>query len=337
MAVLLALVLATSARGAAAAGYPEPVQLERMRTVGRFLLNDRFNAADSVALVMRRHDGRDPAGCLCAAQVLWAKMEDREEEIRPVRFEYLLDTVQHEVARVLDTCDSRTAAWMHLLRGMARFLHDEWGARFGGTGGTITIGLAGAEDFLRGLQADNTVADLYYGQGCHDFWKSTEAGLLGRAGIVEDNRDRGLMELGHAARRGVVYRDFARLALAEAWLEYGQPDSSLDLVRALRERYPEGRRILWLLARVDEARGDLATAAEVYTDLRARILRRPGNYRALVRCDHTLCRLYERSHLPGRAVEQARLVVEYLGKIPPETKRAYRDEIAFLKRVARRR
>ena len=335
--VVAVVLLAAQPSRAATPGYPAADQTERLRAVQSLLLNDRFNEADSVSLAMRQRYQRDPSGYFCAAQVLWGKMRDREENIRPERFEYTLDTVVSLATRILDTCDLKTAAWMHLWRGLARSLHEQWAAKFGQAGGNITIGLAGEDEFRRGLEADNYVADLYYGMGLHDFWVSSEAGMLSRAGIVEDTRSRGLMELHHAAKHARVFADAARLALAEAWIEMGHLDSGLTMVRSLRTEFPEGDRLRWLQAKAYEAKGDAVRAAEVYAELRSRLLRNPGNYRQLIRCDYLLCQAYERAHLPGKSVEQAKLAQSYMDQAPPETRRRLSDEIAHLRRIARRR
>lgn len=300
------------------------------------LFNDRFAAADSIYREGARHHPSNPAWSLFRAGVLFAEMADREENFNPDLFEQLLDSVEAQTERIIDTCDASTAAWMYLFRGHAKAYASLWEARFGSLFGSLRHGLATIGEFESGLEADSSLYDLYAGIGSYHYWKSTKAGLLSKIGIFKDEKEKGIVELRIAVDSSLLHREFARSALIWIWLDKKEYDSSIALSTEFVQRYPDTKTFRWPWAQALFRQTKYREAAEVFEDIRDKISESPGNYHNLIQCDYYLTKCYNWLSDFDRTRAAAMRVIGYHSQIPSETLGRQRFKLNFLARIAKR-
>jgi tetratricopeptide (TPR) repeat protein len=300
------------------------------------LFNDRFAAADSIYREGARHHPSNPAWSLFRAGLLFSEMADREENFNPDLFEQLLDSVEAQTERIIDTCDAPTAAWMYLFRGHAKAYASLWEARFGSLLGALRQGLATIGEFESGLEEDSSLYDLYAGIGSYHYWKSTKAGLLSKVGIFKDEKEKGIVELRVAVDSSLLHREFARSALIWIWLDKKEFDSSIALSTEFVRRYPDTRTFRWPWAQALFRQTKYREAAEVFEDIRDRISGSPGNYHNLIQCDYYLTKCYNWLSDFDRTQAAAMRVAGYHSQIPSETLARQRFKLNFLARIAKR-
>lgn len=301
------------------------------------LLNDRFEAADSVYRVYIALHPDDPTGYLFRAGALFAEMADREEKIHADIFRSTLDTVDILTSRIADTADARTTAWMYLFRGHARAYRSLYESKFGSFLTALKLGLKTIDEYENGLQRDSTLIDLYAGIGSYHYWKSAKAGFLKWIGVFKDERDKGIRELRRAADSSLLHRDLARSALVWIWLDQKEYDSATAIASALYERFPEGKTFLWPMAYACYRSNNYPKAAELFSRIRALLEKVPGNYFNLIECDYHLVQCYSWMGEDDRAVEAAQRSASYRDKIPNETLKRQHGRMNYLTRIAQRR
>ena len=310
--------------------------LEDIRNIQEYLFNNQFKMADSLATLLARQYPDDAAGYLFRAITLITRMFDREEETDSRAFHAYVDSTLTKARVVLDTATvPRERAWMHLFAGHALAYRSLWEAHFGSLLRAIKIGRRARDEYRQGLICDNTLYDLYFGLGLFNYWKSAKAGLLRTIGLVHNDMDKGMQQLRLAADSSLISRQSARNALVWVWLDRGQYDSVIAQCLKLRDRYPQGKSILWPLGQAYYETGQYHRAAEIYESLRQRLAESPGNYYNLIECDFFLYRVYEKLRQHDRAEAIAARARTYMDEIPGETRHRQRAKIAFLRRAAR--
>ena len=324
------------ALNAAAGGYLEREKATTLVEIQELLFNERFGQADSACadLVARQPD--DPAGYLFRAATLFSEMARHEENLYPVRFHRLLDTVDSLASAVLDTASTNTAAWMYLFSGHARVYRSLWEARFGAFTSSLRQGMAARSEYEKGLKRDSTLYDLYFGLGSYHYWKSAKAGILRWLGFFKNEKAKGLAELYRAADSSIVSREAARNSLIWIWLDLKQYDSAVAISREMFTRYPGGTVLLWTMAEAYFGNHDYRDALRTFLLLRKRLESQPGNYFNLIDCDYRLYRCYEKLDRKDLARQVAKEVAAYYGEVPSKTRQKQRTKLAYLRRVARR-
>ncbi len=320
----------------AADSYMDDSRIGALMRAQDFLFDDRFDAADSIYTAMINESPRDPAGYIFRAGGLLAQMNDREENLRGALFSDLLDSVEIFSEAILDTCNDRTAAWMHLFRGHSRAYRSLWEARFGSVLKALRVGLSSNDEYERGLICDSSLYDLYAGLGSYHYWKSSRAGLLRTLGLFRNEKERGITELYLAVDSSVLHRESAHSALAWVWLDRDRYDSVIAIASDFAARYDKGKTFLWPLAQAYYLQEDYQHALEIYRMIRSRLLDCPGNYFNLIECDYYICQCHNWLLREDRAIAAARRIHEYRDLIPDKTFGRQRSKVRFLERMATR-
>lgn len=99
--------------------------------------------------------------------------------------------------------------------------------------------------------------------------------------------------------------------------------------------FPDGKLFLWPLAEAYFRSKNYLQAAEVYQQLRDKLISEPGNYYNLIECDYQLYRCCDELGLDDEARSVARRAFEYFDEMPKDTRRRQRSKIASLGRAAR--
>ncbi len=316
--------------------YMDSSRIEFFTRAQEYLFNDRFAAADSAYAAHIEREPEDPAGYLFRAAGLMADMADREENAHPDRFHELLDKTDSLTLGILDTCDSGTAAWMHLLRGHTEAYRSLWESRFGSFLTAVGKGFAANGEYESGLEYDRALTDLYAGIGSYHYWKSAKAGLLRLVGVFKNEKEKGIVELRKAAAGSLLHRELAQSALIWIWLDKQEYDSASVLASQFVRRYPEGKTFLWPLAQAFFRGGQYVEAGETYRALRAKLALSPGNYYNLIEVDYFVTQTFNWTGDNDKARESANRLLQYYDEIPGETLKRQKDRINFLQRIIAR-
>ncbi len=306
-----------------------------LNQVQRFIFNDQYEAASSLAHEMMASYPDDPASYLCLSIVLISEMFNREENLYEKEFRTLLDSVESKSSKINDTTSASTCAWMSLLSGHAKAYRSLWESHFGSFIKAIKYGHEAKIEYEKGLAFDSSLYDLYFGLGLYHYWKSAKVGLLRSVGVFSDEREKGKAELSLAVDSSVISQELAHCALIWIHLDQKENDSAVAKCRVMLNRYPDGKTFLWPLAKAYFEMKDYQNAAGTFQLLRERLTVDPGNYFNLIECDHYLYVCYEQLSMSAEAEQVARFAAQYCKQLPPNTMRRQRSKIAFLRRAAR--
>ncbi len=329
-------VMAIAAGSSQADEYLDSHKRELAIGVQHAIYNDDFVLADSLGCLLGELFPDDPMGPFSRAASLLGEMFDREEPWESERFFNLLDTADSLTSQIIDTASPGTAAWMAFYRGHVRSYRALWESRFGSSIRAIRLGYAARSEYERGLEYDSSCYDLYFGLGLYHYWKSAKGGILRRLRILKNEMARGIAELRLAADSSAISCEAARSSLIWVWLDRQQYDSAIVLCQEMSATFPDGKLFLWPLAEAYFRSKNYQQAAEVYQQLRYKLVSEPGNYYNLIECDYQLYQCYDELGMDDEVRSVARRASEYSDEMPKDTRRRQRSKIAFLSRAARR-
>lgn len=337
-AVLAIAVAASLAPGVSAADrviYPSPALTALATSLQRSLFNEAYHAADSLADEIISTWPNDPSGYLFKSSAYLAEMVSREEVLNERAFRACLDSAERRASAALDTAEGSPSAWMHMYRGHAKAYLAVWESHFGSLLAAIRLGIQARDDYERGLAADSTVYDLYFGLGLFRYWKSAKAGLLRAIGLIKDEKARGIRELRLAADSSMISSEAARNALIWVWLDAGCYDSAIILAQQMHSAFPDGQVFLWPLAQAYFHKGQYRMSLATYAEIRRRISVEPGNLFNVIQCDYYVYCCLEELERGREAKRVARRVREYRDEVPARVQRLQREKLALLQRAAR--
>lgn len=305
--------------------------------VQQLLFDDRFASADSLIAAFRQTHPLDPAGYLFAAGSLLSQMTDREEEIQPDEFKALIDGCLDMTEPMLRSASSRERAWLYLIRGHAHAYRSLYSSRFGSFTAAIDHGFDAKSEYERGLKADSTLYDLYFGLGSYHYWKSAKAGFLRWIGLFRNDKAKGIRELQLAADSSLISREAARNGLI--WVYFDNDDFALaqEIVDSAFVHYPNGKSFLWPLAQAQFERKYYIGALRSYSALRRRLEMQHGNYYNLIECDYYLTKCHAELDQAEQAKLAASKFVEYYSGLTRTVRERQQSNLSYLKKVADRK
>ena len=327
-------VLITTPTTILAGDYLDSARVRQLLSIQQLLYNDKFYEADSLSKIMIEEYPADPAGYLFRAVTLITVMFDREDNLYPEEFNRLIDSARSKASSLCDTASNCTRAWMYLFIGHTEAYRSLWESRFGSLITAIKKGRRAKKEYERGLAYDSSLYDLYFGLGLYHYWKSAKAGILRWVGLIHNDKDKGIAQLYLAADSSLISREAARSALIWIRLDRKEYDSVIEGCRQMRKMYPDGKALLWPLARAYYEKKDYRNALQTFQLLRRRIADDPGNYSNLIECDYHLFRCFEKLSLDAEANKVAVGMQQYYEKIPKDVRRRQRTKIALLRRAA---
>lgn len=310
----------------------ELVMIERLSDIQQALFNDRFEKAMSLCSLVIEENPAHPAGYSFMTATMMAQMTDCEEDLFGERFEKLVDTTLARSKTALESQPPEQQAWTFLWMGNAYAYQALYDARFGSTYNAIKTGMKARGAFQQGRDLDSTNHDLLVGLGSYHYWKSDKAGFLRWIGIFKNEKKKGIAELKLAYDSASLYSEAARRAMIWIWLNEKIYDSVIAATTELRERYPEGKAVLWPMAEALTKMERYEEAAKIYRGLRDQLAQKPGNYYNLIECDYLLCEIYRKLARDDKAGEVAALLDEYSDSIPKHIRKRQKNRLNFLKR-----
>lgn len=316
-------------------GYLDSAKTEYLVRIQQLLYNGKFHEAESLTTIVIEKYPDDPAGYLCKAVTLISEMFDREEDLYSEQFNWLIDTVLSKASSIIDTASSTTCAWMSLFSGHAKAYQALWESHFGSFIKAIKLGRRAKSEYQRGLACDSSLYDLHFGLGLYHYWKSAKAGVLRSMGLFKDDRDRGIAELYLAADSSVISQESARSALIWICLDKKEYDSVIINCHKMLKKHPDGKALLWPLAKAYYEKNDYQNALRTFQLLHERVAADPGNHFNLIECDYHLYRCYEKLAIDAEAELVALRAAQYYRRVPQDIRRRQRAKIALLRRAAR--
>ncbi|MBU0982939.1 MAG: bacterial transcriptional activator domain-containing protein [candidate division Zixibacteria bacterium] len=301
-----------------------------------YLFNDQFDSSITICRAYIGAHPDDPLGYLFCAISMMGKMADAEEHLYDEQYHAMLNATRALAEHILDSCDNRTAAWMHLFEGHTVAYRSLYESRFGSFVKAVKLGLAADNHYTKGLQADSTLIDLYAGLGSYHYWKSAKAGFLRWIGLFKNEKDRGIAELRRAAESSLVHREVARSSLIWIWLDREEYDSAAATASLLLDLYPHSRTLLWPLAQARYRQESYPQALETFRRIRDRLQTDPGNYYNLIECDYYIVDCLDRLNLPAEATAAARVLGDYYANIGRPIMKKQQDKIRALQKTAAR-
>jgi len=294
------------------------------------LLNGQWDNAYALFVRYHRNDTTDPAGYLYRAAALHAEMMDREENMYGVKFEWLCDSTRLWAQRELKSCTARDSALYRLYVGHQYAYRALWESRFGSDLASLNFGIKARNQYLKGIEIDSTLYDIYLGLGNYHYWKSVKSGILKFAGIFKNEKKAGIREIMLAADSSLFSSDASKSALIWIMINEKDYDSAIALCGELREKYPNGNSFVWPMAEAFYKSGQYDKAAENYDFLLSRFKKEPGNYYNLIEAAYWLSLSYEKMGQNKKALGTVNYLRKVYKEIPPIVKRREKSKLAYL-------
>jgi len=315
--------------------YLDSTKTEFLVRTQQLLYNDKFHEAESLTTIMIDKYPDHPIGYLCQAINLTSEMLDREENLYSHRLNRLVDTILSKASNIIDTASASTCAWMCLFSGHAKTYRALWESHFGSFIKAINLARQAKSEYQRGLAYDSSLYDLYVGLGLYHYWKSAKVGVLRWVGLFKDEREKGIAELYLATDSSIISQESARSALIWVQLDIKEYDSVIFSCHEMLRKYPDGKALLWPLAKAYFEKKDYRNALPTFRLLRERVATDPGNYFNLIECDYRLYQCYEKLAMDAEAERVARRAAQYYKRVPQDIRRRQRVKIDLLRRATR--
>jgi hypothetical protein len=323
---LTALLLAS-----AACGWSLPAQELDMIVAGqRYLMNGQWLEAYLSFDSLHRIDESDPAGYLFRAGALLANMIDSEDDLYGQTFNTLCDSVRDVSEIRLADCTPSDSALTYLYLGHQYAYRALYEARFASRLSALSYGIKAKNQYLKGLQCDSLLYDLYLGIGSYHYWKSVESGFLRFAGIFKDERTKGMAEVGLAIDRSLFSGEAAKSAMIWIMINEENYDSAVALSRAMLNDYPEGNNFVWPLAEAFFKSEKYQEAADMYQILLERLKRNPGNFFNVIEIIYRLKMTYDRLNEDDRSKTVIAYLKSVYDEIPGDIRRKQRHRLNSL-------
>jgi hypothetical protein len=208
-----------------------------------------------------------PVGPLMLAATVQAHMLDREVLDRADEFLALIDTAEAR-ARSWIT-DHPDDPWGYTLLGHGYGYRAMWEGKYGSWFKAMKLGRKAKGAYHDAIKADSACWDLYVGLGNYHYWKSARTEFINWTGLIKDEKDRGIRELGWAIERSYFSSAAAAAALIWVNLHRGEYDQAISLARTWGARYPESKTYIWGRAYAEFLAGYNDSALVRFDSLRA--------------------------------------------------------------------
>ena len=308
---------------------PEGIDTALALRVIDLIASERYDDVLAIADSILALDPDSPPGYFIRATTLNGRSIDYEDDLDQATLDEACRKVQ-DICEAMLTMSNR--AYLHFYLGTILGYRSFQNYRQGDWLSAYFQGVRAAGHYESALELDSTYWDACLGLGTFNYYRSSRAGLLRKAGLVADRRQRGLDMIRLAAERGRFSRLAARSTLAWIYIERGELGSAIEEARRLLELYPGSRAFLWCLgsALMKAQRWEEATATYGQLLVKVRGESRNNHFNE-VGCLHALARAY--SEL-GSWREVLRVCDEALAlKLNPEVARRKSDDITHLKRL----
>lgn len=310
--------------------YMNSARINYANQIQQALYNDNFLLADSLNNNQIKSNPNDPIGYLFQAAKLMAEMTDSEENLFERELKELTDKVLTLTEIQFEKLDSSDHCWFYLLRGHAYVYKSLWESRFGSRLSAANLGYDAKGEYEKGLKADSSCYDLYFGLGSFHFWKSTKAGFLRKIRIFSDDRKKGIEELFLARDSSIISKEASSNSLVWIWIEKEMYDSSITTSLELSKKYPDGKMFLWPLAESFFKSEMYEKALEILFVLREKLSENRGNYFNIIECDYKLLETYKKLKMNTEAKEVATAFLLYEENIRKKIRKEQRSKIKQL-------
>jgi hypothetical protein len=232
-----------------------------------------YARAESLFAAVAAAAPEHPVGPVMLAATVQAHMLDREVLDRIDEFLELVDT--SEVRARAWIADHPDDPWGYCLLGHAYGYRAMWEGKHGSWFKAMKLGRKAKGAYHDAIKADSACWDLYVGLGNYHYWKSARTEFINWTGLIKDEKDRGIRELGWAIDSSYFANAAAAAALIWVNLHRKEFDQAIALARTWGERHPESKTYVWGQAYAEFMAGYNDSALVRFDSLRARTVSDP--------------------------------------------------------------
>lgn len=225
-----------------------------------YLFADSFTAATNTAMQYNDTIPGQPIYHLLYASILHAQMMDGEDYSHEDEF---MDNIDRANDALSDWVDKNPDdAWGYFFWASAYGYKAVWQSQKGSWFKALLAGLKAKARFSDALGLDSALYDAYTGMGSYHYWSSAK--LKKVFPFISDNREDGLREMKLAMDSSLFSGKAAGIAYGWALLNERKYSEAIDVANRLNEMIPNGRTVIWLLASIYYANGNLQKASDYY-------------------------------------------------------------------------
>ena len=260
---------------------PDDMHTMAQRTLDLVFRED-FRAAEEEARKIVRAYPDHPAGYFFQAVVADAWMLRFQNPRREAEFHRFCDQAVERAERML--AQNPKDEWARFFLGAADGLRGTYEARYERWVTAFRHGWKGVSVFLR-MASDNVrIADIDFGIGTYDYWRSALTRLLWFMPGVPDKRAEGITKLRNAMNNGLYSRTAAAMVLVDIFDNEGRHQDALNISDRKAQQYPRALVFQWGRARALHGLNRHDEAITAYQQILKRVEADPNtnHYNAVV-------------------------------------------------------
>jgi tetratricopeptide (TPR) repeat protein len=228
------------------------------------IYSERFRDAEEEARKIIKKYPAHPAGFFFMAAAIDAWMSTHLSDKRENEFYRFCDLAVEKGDKMLEKNDNDP--WVRFFMGGAEGYKGTYEARFGRWITAFRYGWKGVSILMQLRERKSDLADINYGIGSYEYWRSAMTKNLRWMPGVEDKRAQGIEKLQKVRTAGVYTRFSAANGLVDIYLNEKSFVQALAVADEALKKYPDSR---WLL--IGKARAHLG--AKNYESARRAIRR----------------------------------------------------------------
>lgn len=229
------------------------------------IYKEEFRLAEEQAKKLTRRYPDHPAGYFFTAAALDSWMAYYQSNKKENEFYNYCDLTVEKCEKMLSKDPSDEWALFFMggaegYKGTFEIRYERWitAFRYGWKGVSILMQLENKR---------SSIADIYYGIGSYEYWRSALMKMLWWMPGVEDKREEGLNKLKLTCEKGLYTRIPSSMALIDILNNEKRYDEALAFANSLLKAYPSCSMFLWGKGKALAGTGKLADAEYIFTQL----------------------------------------------------------------------
>jgi len=207
-----------------------------MLTVSDLIYKEDFDAAEAESKKMVRRHSAHPAGYFCMGIVIDSWMARYQSNSRENEFYRWCDMAIDKGEQYLRR--NGRDEWVSFFIGGADGYKGTYEARYERWITAFRYGWKGVSVLLDLRSSGCTIADISYGLGSYNYWRSALMKMLWWMPGIDDRRIEGIEQLRNAREKGVYTRTTASVALIDVLLNERRFGEALEIAEDELKQYP---------------------------------------------------------------------------------------------------
>ena len=250
------------------------------------IYRERFRDAEDEARKIIKKYPAHPAGFFFMAAAIDAWMSTHLSDKRENEFYRFCDLAVDKGDKMLEKNDGDP--WVRFFMGGAEGYKGTYEARFGRWITAFRYGWKGVSFLMQIREQENEMADINYGIGSYEYWRSAITKNLRWMPGVEDKREQGIEKLQKARKSGVYTRFSAATGLIDIYLNEKSFVQALTVADEALKKYPDSRWLLFGKAQAHLGAKNYDSARKVIRQVLTRAENEPSEEHATI----TLCHFW---------------------------------------------